>query len=330
MKTWERMIALGVLACACGDDSGESASIGESASATEVSASASESESDSLSGESEGDSASASGSESGGGDGLSCDKVDLLFVVDDSGSMVEEQDKLTDAFPDFMITADAELIKAKGVDYRVGVISVDMVGAGFGQGLRGRLQHESDRLACDDLPPGRWIEAGPLSEVAKQFKCIASMTGGSGREMPLEALRASLTDRVNDQEAYNDGFLRDDALLVVMLITDEDDQSVLNVDETWDGLAVPGPITPVSVYWNQLVKLKGDDPSRIVVVGLSGGDESACTSVGGDASAAPRVHELLELAAPNSHWGLICEDDYTAPLREALNVIEASCDGFGD
>ena len=49
-----------------------------------------------------------------GGDGtggeLGCEKVDLLFVVDDSASMSDNQDKLTAAFPSFMQTVDAELV----------------------------------------------------------------------------------------------------------------------------------------------------------------------------------------------------------------------------
>ncbi|MCA9717271.1 MAG: hypothetical protein H6713_25530 [Myxococcales bacterium] len=329
MRSLQWGLALALVASACGDDQGDTASAGGD---SETEASAGESASDSAT-ESAGDSDSG-GDASQGGDSAGqgearCDKVDLLFVIDDSGSMEEEQDKLTAAFPDFMITADAELIKDKGVDYRVGVISVDMVGPS-GQNLRGRLQHAADRLACDDVPPGRWIEAGPLGDVATQFKCVASMAGGAGLEMPLEALRASLTDRVHDAEAYNAGFLRDDALLVVMLITDEDDQSVLNVGEDWDGLVSPGPITPVPVYWDLLVKLKGGDPGKLVLIALSGAEAETCSSVDGVADPAPRVHELLELAAPNSHWGLICDDDYAAPLRAALDVIQASCDGFGD
>ena len=113
-----------------------------------------------------------------------------------------------------------------------------------GQGHRGRLQHKPDRLNCSDVPDGKWIDQGPVETVSEQFKCIASMDGGEFSEMPLEALRAGLIDRVEDQEAYNAGFLRDDALLVLMLITDEDDQSVMGIGETWDLLG-PGKPTPV-------------------------------------------------------------------------------------
>jgi len=31
-----------------------------------------------------------------------CDSVDILFVIDDSGSMSDQQDKLTAAFPSFI------------------------------------------------------------------------------------------------------------------------------------------------------------------------------------------------------------------------------------
>ena len=53
------------------------------------------------------------------------------------------------------------------------------------------------------------------------FGCIAAVgSAGCGFEAPLEAVYRVLTT-----PAINPGFLRDDALLVVILMTDEDDCS---------------------------------------------------------------------------------------------------------
>ncbi|MGB1015133.1 MAG: hypothetical protein ACPG4T_13445 [Nannocystaceae bacterium] len=272
------------------------------------------------------------------GNELGCEKVDILFVIDDSGSMNQEQDKLTDAFPQLMATIDEELVQEKNIDYRVGVMSTDMAGPDMcvlqficGQDHRGRLQHSADRLNCaQDEPPGKWIETGPLQEVSNQFRCIASMDGGEFDEMPLEAARAGLVDRVFDGEGYNADFLRDDALLVLVIVTDEDDQSVWEVPNSWDLLFGPGPATPVFEYWNQFVELKGGESDRFVTVVLSGPKSGTC---GGNqdepgAVAAPRLHQFLELNLTNAYWGSICEDDYTTPLHEALDVIEAVCEVF--
>jgi len=263
-----------------------------------------------------------------------CTKVDLLFVIDDSGSMSDQQNKLTDAFPSFMATIDEQLVQMKGVDYRVGVLSTDMAGPDMcifiscGQGHRGRLQHASDRLNCDTVPDGKWIKEGPVEAVSDEFRCIASMDGGEFNEMPLEALRAGLIDRVQDQEAYNDGFLRDDALLVMVMITDEDDQSVMEIPSTWE-LLPPPKSTPVIEYQQLFVQLKGGEKDRFVAVAITGPKDTSCGD-GEDPLAvkAPRIHQFLELNSPNSYWGNICEEDFTAPLKEALEVIKASCETF--
>ena len=50
----------------------------------------------------------------GGDEG--CAKIDILFVVDDSGSMAQEQANLTTNFPQFI-----SVIEQSGLDYRVAV-----------------------------------------------------------------------------------------------------------------------------------------------------------------------------------------------------------------
>lgn len=268
--------------------------------------------------------------------GKGCDKVDLLFVVDDSASMSDQQEKLTAAFPAFMATIDDELVNEKGIDYHVGVVSAEMAGEDmcfFGlcaEGHRGRLQHEPDRIACNSVPSGRWIETGPVQAVTEQFECIASMVGQDFAEMPLEAARAALTDRVHDQEAYNVGFLREDALLVVVVLTDEDDQSRINVPETWDPFFGPGPLTPVDELYQALVDIKAGDPQGVVVVVLAGDSDTGCDDGEGEnvVGRAPRLHELLDLAAPNSYWSNLCGDELTQPLQDALDVIDFSCEEF--
>src|SRR5690606_32353854 len=47
--------------------------------------------------------------------------VDVLWVVDDSGSMYDEQVALSSNFPDFF-----EFFDGSGLDYHIGVVSTDM------------------------------------------------------------------------------------------------------------------------------------------------------------------------------------------------------------
>jgi hypothetical protein len=116
---------------------------------------------------------------------------------------------------------------------------------------------------------------------------------------------------------------------VLVFVTDEDDQSVMEVPETWELLAGPGPIALVPDYWDIFVQLKGGYQERITVIAISGAENEDCMS--GDevlAEDAPRIHTMLNLATPNSYWTDICGSDYVQPLQEALDVIESSCDEF--
>lgn len=272
-----------------------------------------------------------------GGPSMGCEKVDLLFVIDDSGSMLDNQDKLTTAFPGMAQTIDDTLVAQQGIDYRIGVISSNITDDMMcilslcGPNYLGRLQHTEARVACSDVPAGKWIEGSEgAAAVSDQFTCIASLNQAQdfnglpegGSEAPLEATRMALVDRVTDAEQYNLGFLRDDALLVLVIVTDEDDQSVWMGDTHWPTLGGPGTIAPVSDFHDMLVSLKGGHPENLTAVAISGPES------GGGETDAPRIHAFLDLAAPNSYWTDISGTSYSDALQEALEVIEGSCEGF--
>lgn len=48
-------------------------------------------------------------------------QVDILFVVDNSGSMSEEQRRMADSFPNFV-----EGLELSGLDYRIGIVTTDI------------------------------------------------------------------------------------------------------------------------------------------------------------------------------------------------------------
>ena len=267
-----------------------------------------------------------------------CEKVDILFVIDDSGSMSDKQNLLTAAFPNMAQTIDETLVAQQGIDYRIGVISSNttddtMCILGMcGPNYLGRLQHTEARVPCSDVPAGRWIEGSEgAAAVSNQFTCIASLRQAQdfngfpegGSEAPLEATRMALIDRVSDGEQYNLGFLRDDALLVLVIVADEDDQSVWEGATNWSiPFGGPGTISPVGQFFDMLVALKGGHPENLTAIAISG------PAVGGGDTTSPRIHAFLNLAAPNAYWTDISGNDYSQPLQEALEVIEGSCEGF--
>jgi hypothetical protein len=153
--------------------------------------------------------------------------VDVLFVVDNSNSMAEEQKNLAQNFPKLIQKLDQAQL-----GYRVGVVSTDL-GAGnynipsceTAGGDAGKLRSAPMVAGC--VPPtDPWIEKigtatnVPGGDVSGAFSCIAQVgTGGCGFENTLEAARQALSPGVNP------GFLRQNAALAVVLLTDEDDCS---------------------------------------------------------------------------------------------------------
>jgi hypothetical protein len=181
------------------------------------------------------------------------DKVDLLFMIDDSPSMAPKQAELKQRFVQF-VQVIQDIGQVTPADYHVGVITSD-VGAGptiinSGQchpgGDGGKLQaapNPNDTLTppvCAGFQLGggaSFIEFNQLMPDASGkpttnlpsgfdlpggFACIASVgTGGCGFEHQLESAFLAL----HNPPPENAGFLRDDAVLAVVFLSDEDDCS---------------------------------------------------------------------------------------------------------
>jgi len=161
-------------------------------------------------------------------------QLDLLFVVDNSGSMRAEQISLAQNFINIINTLQSTL-EGGLPNIHVGVVSTDM-GNGSHPGCSdagddGKLQNTPRTPGCN-APRDFFIsniDGVPNYDgtLADAFACIAELgTTGCGFEQPLESLRRAL-DGSNPQ---NDGFLRPDALLAIVFITDEDDCSAHNYE----------------------------------------------------------------------------------------------------
>ena len=163
--------------------------------------------------------------------------VDVLFVIDNSGSMRQEQESLASNFPRFIEVL--ERMEGGLPNIHLGVISSN-VGTGptngggdacIGQGDNGDLQLKD---GCPSLGGDLFIEdivtdeeTGTRSfnytgDLASQFACMAQLgTTGCGFEQHLESMKRAL-DPNNETNA---GFVRDDAFLAVIFLQDEDDCS---------------------------------------------------------------------------------------------------------
>jgi hypothetical protein len=155
--------------------------------------------------------------------------VDILFVIDNSGSMDTHQANLARNIENF-----TSLFRQQSIlDFNIGVISSDT-----GNG-RGRL-HGTTRIVNKLTPNG--------DAVLKSN--IMMGTGGSGYEAFFDPLKLALSNpNLND---WNRGFIRTKSFLAVIFITDAEDQSSDDAQETF----------------NFLVDLKNKDPRKVLSYGV--------------------------------------------------------------
>ena len=259
-------------------------------------------------------------------DGPGCQAMDVLFVIDNSGSMEQEQMNLIANFPAFISVLDAS-----GLDYRVGVTTtgrdyawtmttpLGVIPQSQDGGHDGRLLQPA---ACNMTK--RWIDkADP--DPAATFACVANVgTSGPAREMPLAAIRDAFEDRIAD--GTNAGFHRPDALLALVILTDENDCSYeQSVTLGFGENLCQSQQEPVASYVGFLDQFTGNH-SRWAAVVIAGKGPGSCSSSFGDAAEATRLKQFVSMTGANGHLSSICAGDLSVGLGEALALFESACD----
>ena len=139
--------------------------------------------------------------------------VDILLVVDNSCSMIDEQIKLAANFDSFI-----EQFLTAEVNYQIGVVTTDMTDPA----QQGRLVGDTKLITAEmDVDTAR-------QTFADNVKVCAT---GSGFERGMAAAAAALSADFVADDGPNAGFLRDDAALSVVFVSDEEDGSALPVGE---------------------------------------------------------------------------------------------------
>lgn len=217
--------------------------------------------------------------------------LDILFVVDNSPSMIDKQRSLAQNFPRMIEVL--ENLDGGLPNLHIGVITSDMgtlgsssplPGPSIGQAGQGGCAgrgHDGQLLASSPALQDSFISdvAGPndtrirnyTGELQTVFSQIASVgQGGCGFEQHLASMRRALV------QPANGGFLREDANLAIVIIADEDDCSVRDP-------ALFGPDSPA------LGPLQSFRCTQFGVV-----CDPADTSPGAKANCAPRPNSLIE------------------------------------
>jgi hypothetical protein len=205
------------------------------------------------------------------------DAVDILLVIDSSGSMRPYQQKLSENFQGFLTYFVADYI-----DYHIGAVSTDIESSAAGQLV------------------GPVITAETVDAAEAFADLVRVGAQGSANETGLEAARLALTEPL--VSSSNAGFLREEANLSIIFVSDEEDASPL----------------PVNEYINRFFAIKGQrsrsvfNASALCVV-----DFTSCEDITTYGEESERYPDI----ATQTHGivGDICADDF-APIVNELSL----------
>ncbi len=210
--------------------------------------------------------------------------IDILFVVDNSGSMGDAQGRLVQASAGLVAALD-EL----ALDWRIGVTTTDngnpwcattspeagklalsSCRSRLGEFVfNGAVPSDASEVACTNVcsleqidvqptttatdpspDPRPWLEPANLPAgvgAAEALACVLPQgIAGCGFESPLEsAYKAMLRNDKEDEAQYD--FVRDEALLLVVVVTDEADCSYNN---EYQSIFLPADQGGTEVFWS--------------------------------------------------------------------------------
>ena len=213
-------------------------------------------------------------------------KLDIVWVIDNSGSMSDEQSALGSNFSAFI----NEFID-KNVDFKMAITTTDTSSSS----KKGAMVSGSDTK----LTSAR-AQANP-NQFKTDFKNLVKVgTSGSGSERGLEASEGFM-------QKYSNSWVRQDAYLAVVIISDEEDQSSKTV----------------STYTNYLKSFKGTDGLVKVYSVVDVNNTNCCQN--GIATGSARYKD-----ASNKTAGLIADirDDFHNVLTDMGDSIINLLDSF--
>ncbi len=232
-------------------------------------------------------------------------KVDVLFVVDNSLSMQgpgQEQERVIQAFDDFLVN-----LQQNQADFHIGVTTMDMDTVAEHGGTSGRLKEVYGvRYITSDMAPETY------RDIFEEM--ILSLGDGPAKEKGLWAAKTALYPARDGGEAdgWNAGFLRKDAKLAVIFVSDEDDCSDEGNPLDGDQIACytrANELRPVFEYVGdfQAIKTRDEDVVVSAIVGPEG--MSNDTECGANSAAGKRYIAVSE--EMGGVIGSICESDFS-------------------
>lgn len=233
-------------------------------------------------------------------------QVDILFVVDDSPSMKHEHDKVKDAFADFIFE-----VNESDSDWQIGVTTTDMEGS------------EGGTL----LDPDPLYITPETSSYPAHFMAKIDQVGieGSGWEKGLLAAEVALLDSpAGFGDTVNAGFLRPDADLAIVVVSDENDCSddgTLPYEDQIECYQNNASLIETAHYIQQFESLKDEEASVTFSAIVGPPAAESCE----DATPGHRYHTVV--AEMNGLHADICESDYKDVMSN-LGLVATGVQSF--
>jgi hypothetical protein len=224
--------------------------------------------------------------------------VDILWIVDSSGSMSEEQSYLATNFSSFITT-----MKSSGVQFQTSVTSTDICdpyqnltpecpvayGGSFETHLQGSFVGSTGRKVLKDSD----------TDLVDKFNTYAKVgTNGSGFEHGMRAAHLAIQKTMS---GANEALIRSNAFLSVIVVSDEEDDGI--------GLSMTDSYSKVNYTTEGLTNYKYTHTDFI----------NYATSVKGQGNFA-----VTAITGTKGDDGLICTSAHSKPTEEGTQYINAA------
>jgi len=224
-------------------------------------------------------------------------EVDILFVVDDSCSMEDEQKTLSRGFASF-----TDAMTDSGTDFHIGVITTSF---DYSDTERGMLRGDPMYLTNGD-------------DYISEFSLRATVgIEGSDKEKGLEAASYAVSPAMN-VGGPNEGFVRHSASLLVVVVSDEEDCSDharLEGQPPESCYTDQDKLVPVGDVVSEFLNLK-EDQEQVQIGAIVGVRNGSCD----DTYPGTRYIDAARLTG--GLVGDICEPDWSTMLGDlGLNAV---------
>jgi hypothetical protein len=284
-------------------------------------------------------------------------KTDILFVIDDSGSMSEEQANLSANLGAFIDRLASLPIQD---DYQIAVTTTDVDDFGGGTnftggpeagnpyprgaivavtqsggvGQPGDLVYDPAAFPSTNGWGGNRILPKGSATLIQDFKAnVLVGIAGSGKEQPFRAIKMALTDRI--QDGTNAGFLRPGAALAIIMASDEDDCSDSHsppavtsntaCHNLTNKFTLLDPVADFAAFLQGPIQGEGRDTVVASIVGVAPGSlDLACVPTTCCTTAFDRGDRhvaLLQAMGPRARLASICDTSFSSSLADFANAI---------